>query len=140
QGVIFDVEMVEAHCLAEILRLNKGREAGAQVDRITRRRRQQLAIAPDAGRPIGDDLPRDPIPDGIEVISDFKGSKTVLADVGRLEVSQSAALSTSQAPHRFLLNALSPPPALPRERGREIKKPRGRGRNVRDRIIFQTLA
>src|SRR5438874_13782514 len=97
--------MVEAYCLAEIFRLNKGREAGAQVDRITRGRRQQLAIAPNAGRSAGDGVTGDPLPDRIEVVGDLERSKTVLADIGGLEVSQSAALSTSQAPHRFLLDA-----------------------------------
>src|SRR5439155_12387983 len=152
QGVIFDVEMVEAHCLAEILRLNKGREAGAQVDRITRRRRQQLAIAPDAGRSAGDGVTGDPLPDRIEVVGDLERSETVLADIGGLEVTQSPALSTSQPLHRFLLDAYCPHPALPRERGREPsaalpqrgreqnKKPlSNRGLKVRDHVIFQTL-
>src|SRR5256885_15119378 len=107
--------MVEAQSLAEILRLHEGREAGPQVDGIPRRRRQQLAIAPDAGRSIGDGVARNPLPDGIEVIGDLERSETVLADIGGLEVTQPPALSTSQPLHRFLLDAFSPPPCPPPE-------------------------
>ena len=97
--------MIEAQRFAQILRLHEGREAGAQVHGITRRRREQLAIAPDAGRSIGDRVAGDPFPDGLEVVGDLERSKTVLADIGGLEVTESPALSTSQPLHRFLLDA-----------------------------------
>src|SRR5437660_10314041 len=114
--------MIEAQRFAQILRLHEGREAGAQVHGITRRRRQQLAIAPDAGRSIGDGVAGDPFPDGLEVVGDLERSKTVLADIGGLEVTESPALSTSQPLHRFLLDAWSPPPYPPPRAGEGNKK------------------
>src|SRR2546425_8594061 len=119
--------MIEAQRLAEILRLHEWREAGSQVDGIPRRRRQQLAIAPDAGRSIGNGVARNPLPDGVEVIGDLEGSETVLADVGGLEVTQAPALSTSQPLHRFLLDAYCPHPALPASGGGNLPPPSPRG-------------
>src|SRR2546422_8262877 len=143
--------MVEAQRLAEILRLHEWREAGAQVDGIPRRRGQQLAVAPDAGRSTGDSVARNALPDGIEVIGDLEGSETVLADVGGLEVTQAPALSTSQPLHRFLLDAYCPtlpspasgggnlPPPSPRGEGIKQKPLSNRCLKVRDHVIFQTL-
>src|SRR6266851_4535600 len=93
--------MVEAEHLPEVGRFDQRREAGPQVNRLAVRGRQQLAIAPDRGRPLFDRLAADLLPDGRQVVGDLERSETVLADVGGLELPQPSALPTPQLLHRI---------------------------------------
>ena len=119
QGVIFEIEMVETEHLAEVGRLDQGREPGPQVDRFAGGGRQQLAIAPDGVGALCNRLAADALAYGGEVVGDLERSEAVLADVGGFEVPQPSALPTSQLLHRI------PPRRLvtdnkkaPAERGR----------------------
>src|SRR5438132_1491410 len=101
EGVVLQIEVVEAQHLPEVARLHQGREARPQVDWLAIRGRQQLAIAPDrVGAPCNR-LAADPLPDGGEVVGDLERPETVLADVGGFELPQSSALPTSQLLHRI---------------------------------------
>src|SRR5712691_6777909 len=108
--------MIEPELLPEVFRFDQRRETGAQVDRLTVRGRQQLAIPPDSVRSLRDRLAADPLPDGIQVVGDLERSETVLAEVGGCELPQSSALSTPQLLHRIPPRRLIAP-TLPSPRG-----------------------
>src|SRR5437868_11597238 len=110
--------MVEPQGAAQVFGPDQWREAGAQVDRGAGRRREQVSVAPDGRRPRLDRGAGNPTAEGIEIVDDLERAETLLADVGRLELAQPPALSTSQPHPRYLLDVIAPRPALPRWEGK----------------------
>src|SRR2546430_15809409 len=102
--------MIEAQRFAQILRLHEGREAGAQVHGITRRRREQLAIAPDAGRSIGDGVAGEPLPDGPAGVGGPQRGKKILPKKSRGRSTEAPPPPTTPTPLPLLPPAGYPPP------------------------------
>ena len=80
-AVVLDVQVVQAQLLAEVPGLQQGGVTRHDVHGVVRLRRQQVVVAPDAQRAVGDALVRDHLGDGHVVIDDLKRAEAEIANV-----------------------------------------------------------
>ncbi len=70
-GIILDVEIVDANALAEILRANQRGKADGQVGQKALRDGEKFFIAPDVGGASGDGLARKATANRLQLVLDF---------------------------------------------------------------------
>src|SRR5205807_4826241 len=96
EGVVLDPQLAEAEGAGEALGPHQRGEAGAEVDGAAPVGRQQVGVAPDARRALGDLLPGHRRPDGVVVVGGLERPETPLADVERRHLVGASAFPATE--------------------------------------------
>ena len=80
-AVVLDVQVVEPQLLAEVPGLQQGGVARHDVHWIVRLSGEQILVAPDAQRPVGDALVGNHLGDGHVVVNDLQRAEAEIANV-----------------------------------------------------------
>ena len=119
-GVVLDVERLDAELLGEAIRLHERREADLRADGGLAINRQQLAVAPHALRARLDEIAREHRLDGVVVVRGLEGAEVEIADVDglfRVEASALAALEVREVGRCVFLHGYADFQLFPEWRG-----------------------